>query len=102
MSFVNVRELHNRTSEILRRVMGGYPVFVTRRGKPIALIHGLTKEDLEDLVLLHHPQFQEGLEEALGDVRAGRGFPLRAAISGAQLRALAQAPANGPMPTKLL
>lgn len=81
MSFVNVRELHNRTSEMLRRVVGGYPVFVTRRGKPIAVIRGLTKEDLEDLVLLHHPQFQGGLEEALDDVRAGRVFPLRAAIS---------------------
>ncbi|RLG19440.1 type II toxin-antitoxin system prevent-host-death family antitoxin, partial [Candidatus Micrarchaeota archaeon] len=34
MIFVNVRDLHNRTSEILREAASGKPIFITRYGKP--------------------------------------------------------------------
>jgi len=84
MPFVNVKELHDRTSVILRAVMEGHPIFVTKRGKPIAVIHGLTEEDLEDFVLLYHPRFRKDLEEALEDVKAGRTVSLREAISQAK------------------
>jgi len=68
MSFVNVRDLHDRTAEILRKVGEGNPVFVTRYGKPIAVIRDLAEEDLEGLVMLSDP----GLGEARADVAAGR------------------------------
>jgi len=68
MPFVNVRDLHDRTAEILRKVGEGNPVFVTRYGKPIAVIRDLAEEDLEGLVMLSDP----GLGEARADVAAGR------------------------------
>jgi len=70
--FVNVRELHDRTAEILRDVKNGNPVFVTRYGKPIAVIRDLAEDDLEGLVMLSDPKLRKGLEEARADVAAGR------------------------------
>ena len=72
MPFVNVRELHDRTAEILREVKEGNPVFVTRYGKPIAVIRDLAEDDLEGLVMLSDPKLRQGLEEARADVAAGR------------------------------
>ena len=72
MPFVNVRELHDRTAEILREVKNGNPVFVTRYGKPIAVIRDLAEEDLEGLVMLSDPKLRKGLDEARADVAAGR------------------------------
>jgi prevent-host-death family protein len=46
MEFVNVRELHNRTSEVLRRAKDGKLVFITQRGKPVAVLRGLIEEEL--------------------------------------------------------
>ena len=81
MPFVNVRELHNRTAEILRKVKEGDPVFVTRYGKPIAIIRSLSEEDLEGIVMLSDPKLRKGLEEARDDVAAGRVFDLNALLS---------------------
>lgn len=72
MPFVNVRDLHDRTAEILQEVKEGKPVFVTRYGKPIAVIRDLAEEDLEGFVMLSDPKLREGLEEARADVGAGR------------------------------
>jgi prevent-host-death family protein len=81
VTFVNVKDLHDRTSEILRRAEEGKPIFVTRRGKPVAVIRGLSPEDLEDLVMLYHPSFRNDLEEAFRDLAAGRVVPLDEAIA---------------------
>lgn len=49
-SEVGVRELHDRLSEYLERVEEGGEVVVTRRGRRIALLSGLTVDrSLEDL-----------------------------------------------------
>jgi len=72
MPFVNVRDLHDRTAEILRIIKEGDPVFVTRYGKPIAVIRDLAEGDLEGLAMLWDPMLRKGLEEAHADVTAGR------------------------------
>ena len=47
---VGVRELHDRLSEHLERVERGANIVVTRRGRPIARLAGITGEDpLEEL-----------------------------------------------------
>ena len=76
MPFVNVRDLHNRTAEILRQAEGDTPVLVTRYGKPIAVIRSLAKEDLEGLAMLTDPKLRTGLEEARADVAAERASGL--------------------------
>lgn len=71
MAIVGVRELKNRTAEILRRVEEGEPAVVTRHGHPIASITPLTEEDLEDWVLSHHPEVRRRIEEADARMAAG-------------------------------
>ncbi len=83
MPFVSVKELHDRTSEILRIVADG-PVFVTRNGKPVAVIRGLSEEELEDLVMLGEPMFKNSLDEAFADLAAGRVVPLDEAIAATE------------------
>jgi prevent-host-death family protein len=72
MPVVNVKELHDRTSKILRQAAEGEPVFITRYGKPVAVIHDVTQDELEGLVVLSHPDFRKGLEQARKDATAGR------------------------------
>ncbi len=76
MVMVSIKELHNETSEVIRRTQKQGPVIVTRHGKPVAIIQPLTEEELEDFVLLHHPKFRKGLEEALEDYASGQIKPL--------------------------
>jgi prevent-host-death family protein len=55
---VGVRELHNRLSEYLERVENGTEIVVTRRGKRIARLSAVDREDpLDELVRrgLVHP-----------------------------------------------
>ena len=62
MKFTNVRELKNKTSEILRKAQKG-DVIVTSRGKPTAVIIGITEEGFEDYLLERSPAFQKALEK---------------------------------------
>lgn len=63
MRFANVRELKNKTSEILRFAKKE-EVIVTSRGKPTAIIKGVTEEDFEDYLLENNPKFLAALEKA--------------------------------------
>jgi len=59
-------------TEILQQVEEDTPIFVTRYGKPIAVIRGLAKDDLEGFALLTDAKLRRGLEEAPADMTAGR------------------------------
>jgi prevent-host-death family protein len=63
MRFANVRELKNKTSEILR-LAEKEEVVVTSRGKPTAIIKGVSEEDFEDYLLENNPKFLAALEKA--------------------------------------
>ena len=53
MRVVNTVELKNRTNELLRDVVAGESVIVTRHGKPAAAITRLTEGDLAEFILQH-------------------------------------------------
>jgi prevent-host-death family protein len=63
MRFANVRELKNKTSEILK-VAETEEVVVTSRGKPTAIIKGISEGDFEDYLLENNPRFLAALEKA--------------------------------------
>ena len=63
MRFANVRELKNKTSEILR-LAENEDVLVTSNGKPRAIIKGISEEDFEDYLLENNPKFLAALEKA--------------------------------------
>ena len=48
MKFATVRNLKNQTSEMLRLAAKGTDVLITSHGKPVAMLHGLGEEDVED------------------------------------------------------
>ncbi len=63
MRFANVRELKNKTSEILK-LAEKEEVVVTSRGKPTAIIKGVSEEEFEDYLIENNPKFMAALERA--------------------------------------
>jgi len=51
MKFVGVRELRNKTGEVLSAVQKGDKVILTKRGKPFAAVARLREEEIEHLIL---------------------------------------------------
>ena len=71
MKLVNVTSLKTKVSEILQLVEQE-DVIITYHGKPKAVLKQLTEEDLEDYILVHHPEFIAQREAARADEEAGR------------------------------
>jgi prevent-host-death family protein len=70
---IGMRELKNRTAEILRGVEEhGSPVVVTRHGRPSALILPIDSPEAEDYVLAHAPTIVAALKKAQSDLRTGK------------------------------
>ncbi len=63
MKFANVRELKNKTSEILRLSQKD-DVIITTNGKPTAVVKGISEEELEDYLIENNPKFLKTLEDA--------------------------------------
>lgn len=51
MRFVGVRELRNKTGEVLSAIEKGERVVLTRRGKPFAAMSRIRVEDIERFIL---------------------------------------------------
>ena len=72
MPKVGVRELKNRTSEILRAVREeGAEYVITYQGRPSAVLLPVDENDLEDYVLAHHPHFVQLRERARQAIQRG-------------------------------
>jgi len=51
MKFIGVRELRNRTGEVLEAVRRGERVILTKRGKPFAAVTSVQEEEIDRLIL---------------------------------------------------
>jgi len=72
MPRVGVRELKNRTSEILRTVREERAEYIiTYQGRPSAILLPIDEEELEDYVLAHHPHFVALRERARQAIQKG-------------------------------
>ena len=76
MKFATVRGLKSRTSEMLRRAAGGERILVTSHGKPVAMIQGMSEDELEDFVLSCHPGIRKSIKDADREYRQKGGIPL--------------------------
>lgn len=74
MKFATVREVKSRMSEMLRLAGNGKDVLITNRGRPVAVLHGLSEDDLEDYVLAHHPALRKSIEDAWRHYRKHGGL----------------------------
>lgn len=75
MKFANVRELKNKTSEILRKA-DKEAVVITSRGKPRAIISGVSEDDFNDYLLETSPKLIDVLKEAKKEYLAKGGMTL--------------------------
>lgn len=81
MKFANVRELKNRTSKLLRLTQKGNNILITSRGKPVAILHGIREEEIEDYVLTHHPDLRKAIEKAYQDYKKHGGLTMEEVIT---------------------
>lgn len=75
MKFANVRELKNRTSEILRNAEKE-TVVITSKGKPRAIVTAISEEDFEDYLIETSSGLQDALAEAVAEYHAKGGVLL--------------------------
>ncbi len=68
MKFASIRDLKNKTSEILRNAENE-DVLITLNGKPRAILTGVTEADFEDYLLERSPTFLKALEAARSEYR---------------------------------
>lgn len=80
MKFANVRELKNKTSEILRKAEKEV-VIITSKGKPRAIVTAISEEDFEDYLLEKSADLQDMLEEAQAEYISKGGISLEDYIS---------------------
>lgn len=75
MKITSVAEMKSQLSSYVRDAEQG-PVVVTRNGKPVAVLLGITDEDeLDRLVLAYSPKFRGILDAARQRIRDGQGIP---------------------------
>ena len=86
MKFATVRDLKNRTSEMLRVAERGKDVLITSHGRPVAVLHGIGEEDLEDWIIARHPRVRASIEAADREYRRKGGIPLRRVIARLQAK----------------
>ena len=80
MKFANVRELKNKTSEILRNAEKE-AVIITSKGKPRALVTAISEEDFEDYLLEKSAALHDMLAEAQAEYYSKGGVSLENYLS---------------------
>jgi len=75
MKFANVRELKNKTSEILR-MAEKETVIITSKGKPRAIVAAISEKDFEDYLIETSSGLQGTLAEAMAEYHAKGGVLL--------------------------
>jgi prevent-host-death family protein len=80
MKFANVRELKNKTSEILRNAEKE-AVIITSKGKPRAIVTAISEEDFEDYMLEKSVALHEVLAEAQAEYRSRGGLSVEEYMS---------------------
>ena len=73
MRFTGVKELKHKTMAILRQAEKE-DIIVTAYGKPKAILHHITEDDLADYLIENDPVFKERVEEAYAEYTAHGGI----------------------------
>lgn len=71
MVTAGMRELKNRTKEVLGKAERDGVVILTNHGKTVAAIIPLKEEDLEDFLAAHNPKIREAVLKGAKSIRAG-------------------------------
>jgi antitoxin (DNA-binding transcriptional repressor) of toxin-antitoxin stability system len=66
MRFAGVKELKQKTMDLLKESEKG-DIIITAYGKPAAVLHYVTQEDVEDFLIENDPGFRSRIEEAYAE-----------------------------------
>jgi antitoxin (DNA-binding transcriptional repressor) of toxin-antitoxin stability system len=66
MRLAGVKELKQQTMKLLNETAKG-DIIITAHGKPKAVLHHMTEEDLGDYLIEHDPAFKTRIESAYAD-----------------------------------
>ncbi len=66
MRYAGVKELKQKTMDLLREAEKG-DIIITAYGKPAAILHHVTEEDVADYLIENDPEFRSKIEEAYGE-----------------------------------
>jgi antitoxin (DNA-binding transcriptional repressor) of toxin-antitoxin stability system len=73
MRFVGVKELKHKTMDLLQESRKG-DIIITAYGKPTAVLHYITEDDLADYLIENDPSFKTRIEEAYAEYKAYGGI----------------------------
>ncbi|MDD5243590.1 MAG: hypothetical protein PHU49_06190 [Syntrophorhabdaceae bacterium] len=80
MRFAGIKELKHKTMDILKKSKKE-DIVITAYGKPAAILHYITEEDLADYLIENDPAFKARIEEAYAEYRARGGITADALIN---------------------
>lgn len=80
MRFAGIKELKHKTMEVLKD-SEKEDIIVTAYGKPLAVLHYLTEEDLADYLIENDPAFRKRIEESFAEYQAHGGITVAAMIN---------------------
>lgn len=98
MAIIGIRELNRDTRGVIERLLESRePVVLTRQGTPIATIHPLDQQRVNDLVISSASEFVGSVRQAEREFAAGETVPLAEArrARGARRRTQTQGPGEG-------
>lgn len=73
MRFAGIKELKHKTMDILKE-SEKEDIVITAYGKPTAILHHITEEDLADYLIENDPAFRLKVEEATAEYAAHGGI----------------------------
>ena len=74
MCFAGIKELKHSTMDILKE-SENEDIIITAYGKPVAILHHITEEDLTDYLIENDPVFKTRIEEAYTEYLVNGGVP---------------------------
>lgn len=85
MRFAGIKELKHKTMDILKQSKKS-DIIITAHGKPMAVLHHVTEEDLHDYVIENDPAFKSRIEEAAAEYAVSGGISVDAMIKKLEKR----------------
>ncbi len=70
--FATVADFRVNPSKVFRELRRGEKVVVTREGKPVGVLIGISEDDLEDFILENHPAYRERYRKARREYSRGQ------------------------------
>ncbi|MDQ1273668.1 MAG: hypothetical protein QG591_2298 [Planctomycetota bacterium] len=85
MCFAGIKELKHSTMDILKE-SENEDIIITAYGKPVAILHHITEEDLTDYLIENDPVFKTRIEEAYTEYLVNGGVPADAIMKKLEKR----------------